>query len=99
MGDEAAKLLEALQQWLEGHGFAGRASSGSPSTPNPERCGCPVCRALTQAREARPEVLEHLSAAASEVLAALQALFDASGSQQGREQQGHGGVERIDVED
>ena len=87
MGAEAGKLLAALEQWLAGH-------RGRPAAP--ECAVCPVCAAIAVVRGARPEVIEHLTAAASSVLLAAKAAVDAdTGAVRG----GGGArrVERIDI--
>jgi hypothetical protein len=98
VGDEAGKLLAALQQWLGGY-----AKSVPIATGSPECCVCPLCQLISLARAARPEVFEHLSGAATEAFAAFRAFLDvpeAGTSQPGPHGSGNdGGVERIDVED
>jgi len=56
--DEATRLIDALGGMPAGHTGA-------------ECRRCPVCRVMATLRELRPEVLEHLSLAATEMLAAV----------------------------
>jgi hypothetical protein len=73
MGEEAARLAEAVQTWL--HGRQGPAADGeSPGDPTGE-CGiCPACQLLRLVRSARPEVYEHLADAAASLTAAIREL-------------------------
>lgn len=102
IGDEAGRLWEALHQR-----FAGRAG-GSLANGSPECCVCPVCQLISAARQARPEVVEHLAGAAAEAFSAFRALVDAAGapaageapagSASGQRRNGRG-VERIDLDE
>src|SRR5207237_381322 len=57
-GDEAVRLLEVLRQ---GAGAQGGA----------ECRVCPICQTLSALRQVRPEVVDHLAAAAGELAAAV----------------------------
>ncbi|MHB8452502.1 MAG: DUF5304 family protein [Mycobacteriales bacterium] len=72
VGEEAARLLEALHDW-----FAGGAG-GLPLATDAAECQlCPLCRLLSVLRGTRPEVFGHLTDAATALLAALRAAIDA----------------------
>lgn len=108
VADEAGKLLAALQQWLGTNAKVAAMATGSA-----ECCVCPLCQLIGFARTARPEMFEHVAGVASDGVAALKALFEASfekpGESDGESDLGSGtdesrgqpfsGVERIDVED
>jgi hypothetical protein len=82
--EESARLLAAFQEWAakgrtaakdlaEAHGESASAGAGH----SPECAICPVCQGIRLLRGARPEVVEHLSDAATSFLAALAALLPA----------------------
>lgn len=90
VGEEAAKLFEALQGWAreQGHdvgdgvsGLAGAASRAAKdvnehvATGAPECEYCPVCRTVHVLRGASPEVRAHLATAASSFLQAAAGLL------------------------
>jgi hypothetical protein len=66
LGEEAARLAEAVQEWL--HDAAGETGEAT------ECQACPACRMLRLVRSARPEVYAHLADAAASVSAALREL-------------------------
>ncbi len=70
-GEEAAKLIEALQGW-----FARGAEASPPAAESAECRICPVCQLIRLARGVRPEMFEHLVAAASEFASAVRTLVD-----------------------
>lgn len=71
VGEEAARLLEALHEW-----FAGGAGGLGLATGAAECQLCPLCRLLAVLRGTRPEVFGHLTDAATALLAALRAVVD-----------------------
>jgi hypothetical protein len=72
VAEEAAKLLAALQAW------AGTAGAGLPLAGDAPECRvCPVCQLLRAVRGVRPEVVEHLAGASTELVAALRAVLEA----------------------
>lgn len=78
LADEAARLLEALQQWVADHlGRAGAAPSDTGRTPGCQLC--PVCQVLSLLRGCRPEVFEHLLDASASLVAAVRAATEQSG--------------------
>ena len=89
LGEEAAKLAEAVQEWLHDHAAADESRVSGPA----ECQTCPACQLLRLVRSARPEVYGHLADAASSLSAALRELTrDARSSGQGRST-----VEHIDL--
>jgi hypothetical protein len=90
IGEEAARLAEAVQAWL--HGRSGEHTE-SHDEAAPECTVCPACRLLRLVRSARPEVYEHLADAAASLSAAIRELA-ADGEQAAPRR---GGVEHIDL--
>ncbi len=85
VGEEAAKLLAALQGWAKETGgdyagATGAAAAGAASAlhridehvaTGGEDCRyCPLCQMIAVVRQTSPEVREHLASAASSLLAA-----------------------------
>jgi len=104
LGEEAARLAAAVQDWLQGFpdprrttGAAGHQSHRDPSRaagePPPECLVCPACQLLRLVRGTRPEVYGHLADAAASLSAALRELTAdvASGTPR------RGNVEHIDL--
>jgi hypothetical protein len=91
LGDEAARLLEALQTWVRG--ATGNLGAERIATDSPECRLCPVCLLLSVIRGAQPEVFEHLVEAAGSLALALRTAVEAHdhAPRRGR------GVERIDI--
>lgn len=91
MADEAFKLAEVAQLWLmskagsDGNDPWAAATDGIGHAP--ECRGCPVCRVIRFVRNLNPEVLEHLSEAATSLAAAVAAM----GSTDDPRQREHGG--------
>jgi len=82
LGEEAARLAAAVQDWLQGFpdprrttGAAGHQSHPDPSRaagePPPECLVCPACQLLRLVRGTRPEVYGHLADAAASLSAAF----------------------------
>jgi hypothetical protein len=89
--EESARLLSALQDWAakgrvaasahvagaheigvdEADGETGVSGAGH----SPECAVCPLCQGIRLVRDVRPEVVAHLSDAATSFLSALAALF------------------------
>jgi hypothetical protein len=82
LGEEAVKLLGALQDWAKESG-GDSATTGAASafksfnehiaTGDAECRYCPVCQVISAVREVSPEVKQHLSTAASSLLQAAAA--------------------------
>ncbi|HET7530157.1 MAG TPA: hypothetical protein VFJ98_04275 [Mycobacteriales bacterium] len=89
LGEEAARLVEALSEWARGHGQETPIATGSA-----ECRLCPVCQLLTLMRQARPETFAHLLEATAALAAAARTVVESH-------QHGGGptGVERIDLDD
>jgi hypothetical protein len=100
LGEEAAKLFAAAQQWWrESHGDpAGFAGDDAEHTAHvgPECAICPLCQLLAMLRHARPEVFEHLAGAATSLVHAVKATFEHQGGGWSRPD-GTPTVERIDI--
>jgi hypothetical protein len=96
LGEEAARLVEALSQWM-GSQWA-RGGADLPFATDSAECRvCPVCQLLTVVRGTRPEVFGHLADASTSFVAALRAAVESHaghGAAGGRA----GGVERIDLD-
>jgi hypothetical protein len=110
LGEEAAKLLGALSGWAReqageaGDGLSGLAAQAAASahelndhlaTGAAECTVCPVCRAISAARQVSPEVSAHLSAAMTSLAQAAAALVATTPRSAG----GKGDVEHIDLDD
>lgn len=79
--------------------FAGRGHDHTPDCAY-----CPICAAIAVVRKTRPDVLEHLSAAAREVIIAVGIMLEEAGDVLGAEAPdgasqtaGENKVRRIDV--
>lgn len=89
LGEEAARLVEALSEWARGHGEELPFATGSPECKL-----CPVCQLLSLMRQARPETFAHLLEATAALAAAARTVMEShSHTDAGR------GVERIDLDD
>ena len=107
VGEEAAKLLDALQDWAkEGAaagpeaGFAGlgeqwRSVNEHIANGGEECTYCPVCQAIHRVREASPELRTHLAVAASSLLQAAATLLEGRVHRPASEPQ----VTKIDIDD
>jgi len=113
VGEEAAKLLFALQGWAKETGgdyadAAAAAASGAAKTlhdlnehiaTGSQDCRyCPVCQAISVVRSTSPEVREHLSVAASSLMQAASGLLASYGGHS-TARPGDPGVEKIDLDD
>ncbi|MDQ4084541.1 MAG: hypothetical protein M3165_01870 [Actinomycetota bacterium] len=83
VGEEAAKLLAALQGWAREHASDySRAASGFGSayiSDGSAACRlCPVCQLIAFVRGINPESLDQLSQAAGSMLHALAGLVEAA---------------------
>lgn len=112
VGDEAVKLLQALQEWAKesGHEYGesfGAAAAGAGgllqnvnehiATSGRECTYCPVCKMIAAVRATSPEVKQHLTTAASSLLQAA-AGFMATHVPD-TSPRSDGAVERIDLSD
>jgi hypothetical protein len=101
VGEEAAKLLEALQGWASGSGAPGFAGGLSDlhehiATGDRECAYCPLCQAIGLFRQTSPEVRRHLTVAGSSLLQAAAALLE---TQVPPQRPPTSGVEKIDLDD
>jgi hypothetical protein len=104
LGDEAVKLLGALQDWAkESGGDAATTSAASAfkninehiATGDQECKYCPVCQVISAVREVSPEVKQHLTTAASSLLQAAAAAMATDASRRRDDSP----VEKIDLSD
>jgi hypothetical protein len=101
--EESARLLAALQEWAAKGRTAARdlaeglESAADGTGHSPECTVCPICQAIRLLRGARPEVVEHLSDAATSFLSALSALVSSEPDPAGRARPGREHVQHIDV--
>ena len=113
VGEEAVKLLQALQEWAKesGHEYGetfGAAATGAGgllhnvnehiATGGRECTYCPVCRTISAVRATSPEVKAHLTSAASSLLQAA-AGFMATHVADSSASRSEEPVERIDLSD
>jgi hypothetical protein len=89
LGEEAARLVEALSEWARGQGEELPFATGSA-----ECRLCPVCQLLSLMRQARPETFAHLLEATAAMAAAVRTVVESHHHPDA----GHG-VERIDLDD
>lgn len=102
IGEEAAKLFDAVSGWAREHGDDRSDRPGSTADELHEHpvtgsgsgtcTWCPVCRTVAAVRQTSPEVRAHLAGAASSFLLAVSALFAT------RIPSDAAGVERIDLD-
>ena len=76
IGDEAVKLVDAVQDWA-------RRNFGDPATSHiatgaPECTWCPICQLISVLRGERPEISEKVAEAGASLVAALRAVLDAA---------------------
>ena len=75
--EEAARLAESLRGWFASAqaGVSAGAGAGAGAGQDHTACtSCPICQGITRLRAVSPEVVEHLSAAAGSLVAALREL-------------------------
>ncbi len=93
LGDEAVKLLDAVQDWA-------RRNFGDPATAHiatgaPECAWCPICQFISLLRGDRPEISDKIAETGASMVAALRALVDAAAQSPG---QGGHRVQHIDLD-
>ena len=111
VGEEAAKLFDALQDWVKdnGSGEPGRAEglvdgladqwrsfNEHVATGGQDCTYCPVCQVIGKVREASPELRSHLAVATSSLLQAAATIIEARAP---REPQQEPQVTKIDLDD
>jgi hypothetical protein len=114
VGEEAAKLLAALQDWAResGSDYAGAgaaAAAGAASvlkdvnehiaTGGADCRYCPICRAIAAVRATSPEVKAHLASAASSLMLAAAGAMATHVADQARSRRDEPPVEKIDLSD
>ena len=112
VGEEAAKLMNALQGWAREHGgdyanaAAGAASGAASSfdavnehiaTGGRDCKWCPVCQAISAVRGTSPEVKQHLATAATSFMHAVAGVLATQVPDQGRKPRPDSGFEKIDL--
>lgn len=112
VGEEAAKLLGALQELAresggEYAGAAAAAAGGAASslgslnehlaTGGADCRYCPLCQVISVVRQTSPEVRQHLSTAASSLLQAAAGVLATQVPDQSGQDRGSG-VEKIDLD-
>jgi hypothetical protein len=90
LGEEAARLVEALSDWARG-----QAGDPQIATGGAECRLCPLCQLIAVMRHARPETFAHLLEASAALTAALRSVVE--GHEHG--ESARGGVQRIDLDD
>lgn len=105
LGEEAVKLLQALQDWARETTDGAEQSRGVGLLSNlnehiatgSQDCQyCPVCQLIAAVRATSPEVKHHLGVAASSL---LQAAAGVLATPSPRRQRDTDSVERIDLDD
>ncbi|MDQ1695067.1 MAG: hypothetical protein QOJ03_420 [Frankiaceae bacterium] len=96
LGEEAARLAEALAEWARGHAGSIPDSLSHQVGGSAECRLCPVCQAIALMRQVKPETVTHLMEASAAMAAALRSMVESPAAA------GHGargpGVERIDLD-
>jgi hypothetical protein len=96
VAEEAAKLLGAFSGWAKEQGDGLSAFTDGlhdhVSSEAPECTWCPVCRTVAAVRQTSPEVIAHLSSAASSLMLAVSGMMAPPES-------GQDGVERIPLDE
>jgi adenine-specific DNA glycosylase len=78
LGDEAVKLLDAVQDWARRNlGDGAHIATGAP-----ECTWCPICQFIAVLRGERPEVNDKIADAATSLIAAVRAVVDAAAPSQ-----------------
>ena len=88
LAEEAARLFAAAEEWVREH---------APAHQGPECRVCPLCQGLALVRNAQPEVFEHLTEAATALMAAARAAVEAQERSWVRRRADDVPVERIDI--
>ncbi|MDQ1733762.1 MAG: hypothetical protein QOH56_13 [Pseudonocardiales bacterium] len=97
LGEEAAKLLAAAQEWF--HRNLGQPSTSKIATGATECAWCPLCQLISALRGEQPELTERFVEAQAAVSGLLHALADAvsSAGSTGRRPSGGARVHKIDL--
>lgn len=96
VAEEAAKLFGAFSGWAKEHGDGLSSFTDGlhehVATGSPECAWCPICRTVAAIRQTSPEVMAHLTTAASSLMLAVAGMMASP-------QPGSDGVERIPLDD
>jgi hypothetical protein len=104
VGEEAVKLLAALQDWAQESGGDAAATGAASAFKNlnehiatgGQECKyCPICQVISAVRDVSPEVKQHLSSAASSLMHAAAAAMSTDVPRRREESP----VEKIDLSD
>ncbi len=113
VGEEAAKLLSALQGWARESGSEYAAAASDAAADAASTLGsinehlatggrdcryCPICRLISAARDTSPEVKHHLASAATSLTQALAGIL-ATHVDQTTKSRTDSPVEKIDLSD
>lgn len=98
LGEEAARLAEALVDWARGAApWATTHLHDLPLATDSAECKlCPLCQLLTLVRQARPETFAHLADATSSLFAAVRTVVESAETARRHD---NSGVERIRLDD
>jgi hypothetical protein len=97
IADEAAKLFAAFGERAM-HSGLGAYVGGHLATGAADCTVCPICQIIGALREARPEVVEHLSDAMGSLVAAAKATLEANERQRAAARRSRAnGFEHIDI--
>jgi hypothetical protein len=99
VGEEAAKLFDALQDWAKESGLPTdqwRSVNEHLATGGEDCTFCPVCQLISKVRASSPEVRTHLAVATSSLLQAAATLLDARAARPAATEPR---VTRIDLDD
>lgn len=98
LGDEAAKLLAAAQQWFQR--TVGDSGSHPLSTGAPECAWCPLCQLIRSLRGEHGELVEKLAEVQSALTGLVRAVADAAGvvPQSGDAEPARSRFHRIDLD-
>ena len=114
VGEEAAKLLQALQEWAKesGHEHAETMASATAgaggmlqafnehiATGSKDCTYCPLCQVIAAVRATSPEVKQHLTTAASSLLQAAAGLMATHVPDRSGGGRSEAPVEKIDLSD
>jgi hypothetical protein len=113
IGEEAAKLLSALQDWAKDAGSeqasaAAQAANGAAEAVGglgdhighgPDCRYCPICQVINVVRDTSPEVKKHLAVAAQSLLQAVQGMLATQAQDPSRPRRTAEPVQRIDLDD
>lgn len=75
IGEEAVRLLDAVQEWLRRN--VNDPATARISTGTPECAWCPICQLIVGLRGDRPELADKIAEATTSLVTALRAVVDA----------------------